>query len=143
MANLKLSSIDDDKPVKVTVDLPAALHRDLVAYASVMAAAVWAATARSGEAGRANVGPVHGHRPRLREITSFAELLMEAILARLIAHEGNEATHRRILCLRIPGEMDLKAGAHLIDRFEDNVRKGACRHAALHDRDAVSTSNQP
>jgi len=39
MANLKLSSIDDDKPVKVTVDLPASLHRDLIAYAGVMAAA--------------------------------------------------------------------------------------------------------
>lgn len=34
---LKLSAIPDDKPVKVTVDLPAAVHRDLVAYAKVMA----------------------------------------------------------------------------------------------------------
>lgn len=34
---LKLSAIPDDKPVKVTVDLPAAVHRDLMAYAEVLA----------------------------------------------------------------------------------------------------------
>ena len=33
---LKLSAIPDDKPVKLTVDLPAAVHRDLVAYAEVL-----------------------------------------------------------------------------------------------------------
>jgi hypothetical protein len=33
---LKLSAVPDDKPVKVTVDLPAAVHRDLTAYAEVM-----------------------------------------------------------------------------------------------------------
>lgn len=33
MAKLKLGPIADDKPVKVTVELPAALHRDLSAYA--------------------------------------------------------------------------------------------------------------
>ena len=29
---LKLSTIPDDKPVKLTIELPAAVHRDLVAY---------------------------------------------------------------------------------------------------------------
>lgn len=33
MTKLKLGPIGDDKPVKVTVELPAALHRDLIAYA--------------------------------------------------------------------------------------------------------------
>ncbi|RUV66000.1 DUF2274 domain-containing protein [Mesorhizobium sp. M5C.F.Ca.IN.020.14.1.1] len=33
---LKLGAIPDDKPVKVTVELPAALHRDLVRYADVL-----------------------------------------------------------------------------------------------------------
>lgn len=37
MTKLKLSSIDDDKPVRVTLELPAALHRDLVAYGEAMA----------------------------------------------------------------------------------------------------------
>lgn len=37
MTKLKLGPIADDKPVKVTLELPAALHRDLVAYAQVLA----------------------------------------------------------------------------------------------------------
>jgi hypothetical protein len=37
MAKLKLGPIADDKPLKVTVDLPAPLHRDLAAYAEVLA----------------------------------------------------------------------------------------------------------
>ena len=32
MAKLKLGKIPDDKPVRVTIELPAAIHRDLVAY---------------------------------------------------------------------------------------------------------------
>ena len=37
MAKLKLGTIEDDKPVKLTVELPAALHRDLVAYGQALA----------------------------------------------------------------------------------------------------------
>lgn len=37
MAKLKLGALDDDKPVKVTVDLPTVVHRDLIAYAEVLA----------------------------------------------------------------------------------------------------------
>jgi hypothetical protein len=37
MAKLKLGAIADDKPVKLTVELPAAVHRDLLAYAEVLA----------------------------------------------------------------------------------------------------------
>lgn len=37
MAKLKLGPIADEKPVKVTVELPALLHRDLVVYAEVLA----------------------------------------------------------------------------------------------------------
>lgn len=37
MTKLKLGPIVDDKPVKVTVELPATLHRDLVTYAEVLA----------------------------------------------------------------------------------------------------------
>jgi len=36
MAKLKLSAIPDDKPVKLTVELPAAVYRDLVAYADYL-----------------------------------------------------------------------------------------------------------
>ncbi|MBG0794250.1 DUF2274 domain-containing protein [Methylocystis sp. H62] len=37
MTKLKLAEIDDDKPVKLTVTLPASLHRNLVAYAEILA----------------------------------------------------------------------------------------------------------
>ncbi|WP_238123134.1 MULTISPECIES: DUF2274 domain-containing protein [unclassified Xanthobacter] len=43
MTKLRLSAIPDDKPVKITVELPAAVHRDLVAYAEIL-------TRASGEA---------------------------------------------------------------------------------------------
>lgn len=35
MGKLKLGAIADDKPVKVTVELPAPVHRDLIAYAEI------------------------------------------------------------------------------------------------------------
>jgi hypothetical protein len=37
MVKLKLGAIADDKPVKLTVELPAVVHRDLLAYANVLA----------------------------------------------------------------------------------------------------------
>ncbi|MET4218762.1 hypothetical protein ACVWWG_009261 [Bradyrhizobium sp. LB7.2] len=37
MAKLKLGAIEDEKPVKVTHELPAGIHRDLVAYAEILA----------------------------------------------------------------------------------------------------------
>jgi hypothetical protein len=37
MAKLKIAVLPDDKPVKVTVELPATVHRDLVAYAEILA----------------------------------------------------------------------------------------------------------
>ena len=37
MTKLKLSAIPDDRPVKLTIELPGAVHRDLVAYAEILA----------------------------------------------------------------------------------------------------------
>jgi hypothetical protein len=37
MQKLKLSAIPDDRPVKLTIELPGTVHRDLVAYADVLA----------------------------------------------------------------------------------------------------------
>lgn len=37
MAKLKLGTIADDKPIKITVELPAQLHRDLIRYAEILA----------------------------------------------------------------------------------------------------------
>jgi hypothetical protein len=36
MTKLKLGPLADDKPVKVTLELPADVHRDLIAYAEVL-----------------------------------------------------------------------------------------------------------
>lgn len=38
MTKLKLGPLADDRPVKLTVEVPAAVHRDLVAYAAALAA---------------------------------------------------------------------------------------------------------
>ena len=48
MPKLKLSAVPDDKPVKITIELSAAVHRDLAAYAEVLAK----------ETGYAVAGPV-------------------------------------------------------------------------------------
>lgn len=42
MSKLKLAELQDDAPVKLTIELPGAVHRDLVAYAEAL----------SGEGGR-------------------------------------------------------------------------------------------
>ena len=36
MTKLRLGPIADDKPIKVTLELPASLHRDLTAYAEIL-----------------------------------------------------------------------------------------------------------
>ncbi|MFN3263171.1 MAG: DUF2274 domain-containing protein [Pikeienuella sp.] len=36
MTRLKLGAIPDDKPVKLAVELPAGVHRDLAAYAEAL-----------------------------------------------------------------------------------------------------------
>ena len=37
MAKLKLGPVADEKPVKVSIELPAALHRDLRQYSEILA----------------------------------------------------------------------------------------------------------
>lgn len=37
MAALKLGAINDERPVRLTIELPAAVHRNLAAYAEVLA----------------------------------------------------------------------------------------------------------
>ena len=36
MAKLKLGALEDDKPVRVSFELPAEVHRELIAYAEVL-----------------------------------------------------------------------------------------------------------
>jgi hypothetical protein len=37
MVKLRLGPLPDDKPVKITAELPAQVHRDLITYAEVLA----------------------------------------------------------------------------------------------------------
>lgn len=37
MAKLKLGAIAEERPVKVTIELPAGLYRDLTAYGEILA----------------------------------------------------------------------------------------------------------
>jgi hypothetical protein len=60
MAKLKLGAIEDDKPVKLTIELPAAVHRDLVAYAEALAR----------ETRQANVEPARLVAPMLARFIS-------------------------------------------------------------------------
>lgn len=36
MARLKIEALPDDKPIKVSLELPASVHRDLTAYAEAL-----------------------------------------------------------------------------------------------------------
>jgi hypothetical protein len=45
MTKLKLGPLVEDKPVRLTIDLPAAVHRDLLAYAALLAAETGSAAA--------------------------------------------------------------------------------------------------
>lgn len=49
MSKLKLGPIEDETPVKVTVDLPAAVHRDLVDYGKLLAAETGSKVAEPGK----------------------------------------------------------------------------------------------
>jgi hypothetical protein len=63
MAKLKLGAIAEDKPVKVTHELPASVHRDLVAYAGSPHTRDRTADHGSGQANCAHVVAVHGNGP--------------------------------------------------------------------------------
>lgn len=79
MTKLKLGLIEDDKPVKVTLELPAALRRDLVAYAEIL----------GRETGQAAVDPLR---------------LIVPMLERFIATDRGFAKTRRGSFSRIRGE---------------------------------------
>jgi hypothetical protein len=37
MAKLRIAELTEDKPIRVTLELPASVHRDLAAYAEILA----------------------------------------------------------------------------------------------------------
>ncbi|MGL3104737.1 DUF2274 domain-containing protein [Bradyrhizobium sp. BR 1432] len=36
MTKLRIGTLPDDKPVRIAIDLPAAVHRDLISYAEIL-----------------------------------------------------------------------------------------------------------
>lgn len=78
MSKLRIGALPDDKPVKVTAELPAQVHRDLVAYAEALAR----------EAGQ-RIDPAK---------------LIPAMLARFMATDRAFAKHRRTAHSRVGGE---------------------------------------
>lgn len=71
MAKLRLGPIEDEKPVKVSVELPASVHRDLPAYAK----------AHAGETGLSQALPV--------------ERLISPMLERFMASDRGFSRNRR------------------------------------------------
>lgn len=59
MTKLKLGPLADNRPVKLSVELPASVHRDLVVYAATRPDDR-SSGSRSGKADRADDRAVHG-----------------------------------------------------------------------------------
>lgn len=75
MHKLKLGALEDDRPVKVTVELSAAVHRDLVAYAKVL----------SGETGQVVAEPTKLIGPMLARFMATDRAFAKLRRARLVA----------------------------------------------------------
>jgi hypothetical protein len=78
MAKLKLRAITDDKPVKVTIELTAKMHRDLIAYAEVLAR----------ETGQEAAGPTKLIAPMLARFMATDRAFAKARRKRQIPDEG-------------------------------------------------------
>ena len=78
MTRLKLSDITDEKPVRLTMEIPARLHRDLLAYGVVL---------NDGEAKDA----------------PSAERLIPPMIERFIATDRGFTRHRKPLASRARG----------------------------------------
>jgi hypothetical protein len=71
MAKLKLGAIEDDKPVKLTVELSAAVHRDLMAYSEVLGRENRTSRNRAHKADRPDDRSIHGDRSDICKGTSL------------------------------------------------------------------------
>lgn len=79
MAKLKLGTIADDKPVKLTIELPAAVHRDLLAYAEILAR----------ESGQSAHDPVKLIAPMLARFMATDRAFAKARRARQFPEQGD------------------------------------------------------
>lgn len=74
MTKLKLGPLPDDKPVKLTVQLPADLHRDLQAYADYDPRVRSTHRPTAGKARHSDVAKVHCHRPGILKTAQGPDL---------------------------------------------------------------------
>jgi len=79
VGKLKIGVIEDDKPVTITVKLPPAVHRDLIAYAEVLAR----------QSGQPINDPVKLVAPMLARFMSTDRAFAQARRARYLAKGGD------------------------------------------------------
>jgi hypothetical protein len=79
MGNLKLGAIADDKPAKLTLELPASVHLDLVVYAEILA----------HETGQPIKDPAKLIGPMLARFMATDRAFLKARRARHLARRGD------------------------------------------------------
>jgi hypothetical protein len=72
MAKLKIEALPNDKPVKVSLELPAQLHRDLLAYARNPSSPEWASHQQPRQVDCTDARAVHGYGSSVCEIAKAA-----------------------------------------------------------------------
>lgn len=76
---LKLTPVVDDRPVKLAVELPAAVHRDLIAYAEIL----------SGETGQATTDPAKLVAPMLSRFMATDRAFVKTRRTRQMPRTGS------------------------------------------------------
>ncbi|WP_342740038.1 DUF2274 domain-containing protein [Bradyrhizobium sp. B117] len=88
MAKLKLEAIEDDKPVKVTLELPASVRRDLSFYSEILAA----------ETGQPISDPVKLIAPMVARFMATDRNFLKARRAHQITRRGHEEDSKKATC---------------------------------------------
>ena len=96
MTKLKLGPLVDDKPVKLSIELPASVYRDLIAYAELLARTT--GTAGPIEPARliapsdsgSSVSPIHVDRSRLCKGAAVGVIDFPVICPRISVAQARE-----------------------------------------------------
>jgi hypothetical protein len=70
MTRLKLGPLADDKPVKISIELPVGVHRDLIAYGEALGRESGSRPSIRAP-GRAHAGEIHGDGSRVCQIQAW------------------------------------------------------------------------
>lgn len=84
MTKLKLSAVLDDRPVKLAIGLPAAIHRDLALYAEALAKETGQTAVEPAKLIAADDRALHGGGPSLRQDEAWQGLTAAFRLARAV-----------------------------------------------------------